>query len=1810
MKHYYTLLFVLVLLFFSQYCLAQYAPVQYFRLSEREANLMYYQSKNAPDSSFFHTPITLKEAQKEAGHYLQVNLNGEQAEVSLHSTTPVQIQLLNNGYDLSFLVKDTLGKAIDPIQVFLDKKALKFDAKVNCYHIKKASRNVLLEVKTASHNAYFQLHAPQGKIPSLRRTYQRWTSTSLGYWLTLPIRIVEEPFRYVSRGIRYHRWNVPWKRWIPWRKRYTKLQGYIALSQPMYRPGDTLKLKAYVCQPNGKPRQKALTLFCIQGGKTIIERKITATSPGNYQFNQVLGDTLSIDQEYFLELSPDQDRIDGLKHRFRLEDYELDEVEYSLKTSATTLQRGKKCLISLKAQTTNQLPVPDAQAELILLSDQVKQFHAKHILLPDTLWRSKESLGARGEWGVFLPDSLIPAVSLNLRLKVFFNNSSGQLVLKEQKLTFQHAPDSTQVKPDSAQIYLNGSRSADSVWLQVHNPARTTVWFQIRTRDGLVQQGFFQDSLWIWQKRDHSADAYFLSCQHQTKGKFVQLHEEYRHYPKAMQVNLEGPQRVFPGEEANYHIKVQRGNGRPAKGVDLSAGAINAQFGTKNSFTAPNIGYQQQAKPVEFPLYRSVKAQGNYKFDLNRSWVKTFNLQDSLYYQYRYTQALLSTWHDTTSKKDEFYHTVAEFAPFLVKGGKMQAIYLIYVNRKLVYYYNSKAEKPYSFAGLAGYNQIVIRGRDSEYVLDSVFLNAGEKLELVLNEDFWTQNNGQKIKKTLQPSYFTPQEKSLVNQSVFVLRKPRNYGIAYVWDKPENIHVAWYPGENYQVGPFEPKSTLKFYDRDYGTYSVYFEPGFSYDLANENRERLYAYQVLSDSIKQLPTQVPHPQLRERLISPNGLNPQYTYVYDPLEWLDRLYSGKDTRSKRSFQFQYPDDYQLPDSVKLRCVVLTRGNYGANWVVSAHDRFFTYLMPGDYELFLFNRQMKVARRKIMIRQDTLLFEDLSGLSFHQEDSLYSIFLNHGAQSIQAYPKRPTGILYSSARGFVRSVEGRILSDDGEPLIGASVWIAGTSLGTVSDLDGYFELKVPSHDFKLVFSYVGFKEETRTLPPGQQLLRLDVTMQEHISYLSEVVVMAYGTSSSLSSSGSIISVSSSSFSGKISGVGSSLALPSVSKLALPSSTTAELEEAFSDTVLLGPGLRKNFRDHAFWQPALRSNRQGEAFFKAKFPDDITNWKTFVLAADKNQQAGLYQGSTRSYLPLMAQLNVPRFLIHGDQTTLNGKVLNYSGDTLALRTIFLVNNESIFTKNHLVREGIVDQNLFKAPLIGDSLAFAYQLETQRGFKDSEQRSIPLKPIGTLENNGDFWVLDRDTTLHFEGKKGTIHFRAEPNALSLLLEDIKYLRDYPYYCNEQIASKLIGLLAEKQIRKRLQQPFTSEKMISDLLTRLVKSQNPDGSWSWWSGGNPDARMSSYVVAALVQAQQEGYRSVALENGLRWLTQSWRTQKGSTRLRSLQTLILAGQRIDTVGLRDTLARSNGYLADHLLGLWIQQKTGMKVSLRSLDENRSTDIYGGIFWEEKPTWKWENDWYNNRLANTILAYQIAKNAGLKEEMRRIRIHLLAHRGYIYNGLRSRYGWRNTLEVAAVLKNILPDMLENQAAQIGKLQLSGALQGEVNTTALEATFDANQSLTLKVNGTGPFFCTAYQQNWNSDPAPKADLFAVKSHLESNEERVQQLQFGQAAQLVVEIEVKQESQYVMIEIPIPAGCSYYQKPQTYRSLEVHREYFADKVSIFCTRLTAGKQRFTVDLEPRFTGTYTLNPVRVEEMYFPVLYGRNGVEKVSIKP
>lgn len=89
--------------------------------------------------------------------------------------------------------------------------------------------------------------------------------------------------------------------------------------------------------------------------------------------------------------------------------------------------------------------------------------------------------------------------------------------------------------------------------------------------------------------------------------------------------------------------------------------------------------------------------------------------------------------------------------------------------------------------------------------------------------------------------------------------------------------------------------------------------------------------------------------------------------------------------------------------------------------------------------------------------------------------------------------------------RTVKGQILDEVGEPMIGVSVLVKGTTIGTVTDLDGNYSLEVPAGKNVLEISYIGYKTQEVTLGKGNQQ---NIKLVPDTQALDEVVVVGYGT------------------------------------------------------------------------------------------------------------------------------------------------------------------------------------------------------------------------------------------------------------------------------------------------------------------------------------------------------------------------------------------------------------------------------------------------------------------------------------------------------------------------------------------------------------------------------------------------------------------------------------------------------------------------------------------------------------------------------
>ncbi len=103
--------------------------------------------------------------------------------------------------------------------------------------------------------------------------------------------------------------------------------------------------------------------------------------------------------------------------------------------------------------------------------------------------------------------------------------------------------------------------------------------------------------------------------------------------------------------------------------------------------------------------------------------------------------------------------------------------------------------------------------------------------------------------------------------------------------------------------------------------------------------------------------------------------------------------------------------------------------------------------------------------------------------------------------------------------RTITGKVTdSETGEPLIGATIQMKGTSIGTVTDIDGNFKLAVPDDIEEIQISYIGY--ESKYLGVGAQTL-FNITLSVEKATMSEVVVVGYSSEKPKDFTGSISSV-----------------------------------------------------------------------------------------------------------------------------------------------------------------------------------------------------------------------------------------------------------------------------------------------------------------------------------------------------------------------------------------------------------------------------------------------------------------------------------------------------------------------------------------------------------------------------------------------------------------------------------------------------------------------------------------------------------------
>ena len=687
---------------------------------------------------------------------------------------------------------------------------------------------------------------------------------------------------------------------------------------------------------------------------------------------------------------------------------------------------------------------------------------------------------------------------------------------------------------------------------------------------------------------------------------------------------------------------------------------------------------------------------------------------------------------------------------------------------------------------------------------------------------------------------------------------------------------------------------------------------------------------------------------------------------------------------------------------------------------------------------------------------------------------------------------------------------------------------------------------------------------------------------------------------------------------------ATPTRKKPFLATSGAQQFIQSFLDQPMQASGLRKNFRDWAIWEPDLWTDGSGKASFRVAYPDNVTSWRLYVLAMNRKGYGGRVQELVRSFKPLSAQLSVPGFLRYGDTVSVIGKVTNYTGQSFFLHTTFLKDSVQLHLDTLTVGQVRVTPFSVIAPLRNSydtaKLALTYTMSADNGYTDGEERVLSIYPVGAVKTAGSLVYALRDTV--FPGNvpapsggvfTGETRILVDGSPVESMIREIEYLKVYPYGCTEQLTSKLLAIHYEERVKqllhhKEVNNADARKKIIAD----LVRAQHGDGSFGWWADDRTDYRVTNYVLQTMGKMNGDGALDLLLQRGHAFLQGRLESMQDADLLVSLRTLSDAGYpmpyRAYLSRLDSMLRRAGPY--DRLTAVRIRKAQGLpyRSELDSVMKQRRI-TRNGTYWTSSSRY----DWLRDDLPATLLAYELIREDSVYGHLGRdILQYLMFRKGGGY--------YQNTAASGMVLSAVLPELLKdreppaaNEMNRKTYVRISRSISDSLTTFPAAYTVKNREpTLHFTKKGLAPVYISVVQDFFEKDPQPHTGSFGIRTQFlpDRNDEPADVWQAGRRYVLRVVVTAHMDAEYVMIEIPVPAGAAHTRDRRYYgAAAETHRENFKDRTVIFCRNLPEGAHTFDVPLDARYKGSFVVSPARAAMMYYPEECGNNEVKTVVIQ-
>ena len=153
--------------------------------------------------------------------------------------------------------------------------------------------------------------------------------------------------------------------------------------------------------------------------------------------------------------------------------------------------------------------------------------------------------------------------------------------------------------------------------------------------------------------------------------------------------------------------------------------------------------------------------------------------------------------------------------------------------------------------------------------------------------------------------------------------------------------------------------------------------------------------------------------------------------------------------------------------------------------------------DY-LFVYNKDEVNLNRKVSIRATNQTVAEVLNKVFNQTDVIFAM----EGSNIMLMKKESEESLPVTQQKDI-TINGIVIDEQGEPIIGANVSVKGTTIGTITDVEGKFSLEIPK-DANILISYIGYLSQEIAVGNKKSF---SIKLLEDTQKIEEVVVVGYG-------------------------------------------------------------------------------------------------------------------------------------------------------------------------------------------------------------------------------------------------------------------------------------------------------------------------------------------------------------------------------------------------------------------------------------------------------------------------------------------------------------------------------------------------------------------------------------------------------------------------------------------------------------------------------------------------------------------------------